>query len=96
VHSPPQQVAFGALQTTPQAPQLLELMGRQKPPQQRPEQQMPWQMSNPGLQVNPHTPPEHVVVALARGGQTLPQAPQFVVVFRGVSQPSLGLLLQSP
>jgi hypothetical protein len=42
------------------------------------------------MQVKPHTPMLHVVVALARAGQAFPQPPQcMVLVCVSVSQPSM-------
>jgi hypothetical protein len=49
------------------------------------------------LQVKPHLPALHVVVALARAGQVFPHIPQCEVdVLRLASQPSAAVMLQSP
>jgi hypothetical protein len=36
----------------------------------------PLQSAKPGLQVKPQRPPSHVVIALARAAQAVPQLPQ--------------------
>jgi hypothetical protein len=54
------------------------------------------QSPKPELQVKPHLPALHVVVALARVGQTFPQLPQCIVlVCVLVSQPLAALPSQS-
>ena len=55
------------------------------------------QLLKPALQEKPHAPLEHVAPAFAGVGQALPQPPQCATVVRVlVSQPSVGLPLQSP
>lgn len=57
----------------------------------------PSQSANPSLHVNPHAPSEHVVRALGRVGQAIPQAPQWVgLVSTLVSQPLLAIASQLP
>ncbi len=62
----------------------------------QPSDAMPLQSPKPALQVKPHVPEEHVGVALAGVGHTLPQMPQLVRdVLRLVSQPLLATRSQS-
>jgi hypothetical protein len=88
VHAPETQfaVAFTVLQTLPQAPQLDGSAARCT------SQPLPGTLSQspkPVLQdMIAHCPCAHVGVALARAHDP-PHEPQFVVVLRGVSQPSV-------
>ncbi len=81
-----------APQDVPHAPQLAELVRRSV---SHPSLAVLLQSPKFVLQVNPHTPDAHVVVALAAVAHALPQRPQLeseLVVL--TSQPSLVVLLQ--
>jgi hypothetical protein len=81
-------------QTVPQVPQWLRSVVRLT---SQPLAGLPSQSAKPVLQVNPHVPPVQLLVALARAGQTLPQAPQLVTeLVRLASQPLERLLSQLP
>lgn len=85
-------VPFELEQTLPHPPQLLTLLPVLV---SQPLLASPSQLPNPTVQsTSSHTPVEQLAVALARAHCT-PQAPQSLVVRRLVSQPSLGLPLQS-
>jgi hypothetical protein len=70
---------------TPQAPQLnLAVLVSVS----HPLAGLPSQLAKPALQeAMPQTPPLQPAVPLATAGQTVPQAPQLLVVFRGVQAP---------
>jgi hypothetical protein len=78
-------------QTFPQPPQFLSLV---RVLVSQPGSRS--QSAKPGLQVKPHIPALHVVVALARAGQAFPHIPQCEVdVLTLVSQPFAELPSQS-
>ncbi len=79
-------VACGGVgQTLPHLPQLEALVCVFI---SQPLAALPSQSAKPALQPPmPHTPFAQVALALAGAGQTLPQAPQFCVVWSDTSQP---------
>ncbi len=83
--------ALGKLQDLPQEPQLeMEETGVSQP-----LAELPSQLPKPALQApKAQEPLEHRAEALGKL-QDLPQEPQLEMVLMGVSQPSVGLLLQS-
>jgi hypothetical protein len=82
------------LQLAPQAPQFVLLVWVLT---SQPSAGLLLQSAKPVLQVNPHAPLVQVAVALAGAGHALLHAPQWLGVERvSTSQPSAGLLLQSP
>jgi hypothetical protein len=107
------QLAKGAVQTKPQAPPLQVVVAFARVGQTLPQAPQlltsvlvfvsqpfvafPSQSAKGAMQTKPQVPPLQVVVAFARVGQTVPQAPQLVTsVFVFVSQPLAARLSQLP
>ena len=80
-------------QVTPQPPQWVLVLSSVS----QPSSGIPLQLPHPGSQVPiAHSPPVQVWVTAWGRAQVLPQLPQSVVVVVLVSQPSSGIMLQSP
>lgn len=91
--APPEHIGVPPEHTRPHTPQWLGLVRLCS----QPLFGLPSQSPQPALHVKPQAPAVHVVVAFARAGHALPQAPQCVrLLLRSASHPSTVLPLQSP